>query len=193
MGILSKIYTGLKQPRVRKTNFLLSSFKSTYPVSFRMATNCLEKPQRGALGSPFINTITFPLLINAFSLSSRLPPALAPANFLHFDVKSGISTPSTRSTAEPCLKKMVVGAAAIYGEPWINLNPFATRWPRPTSCFIEISGKSSAPILMNWTVFKSSWLDSSVITSARCLHSSDQSTENSTTDGLSDLSYKSTN
>ncbi len=88
-----------------------------YPVSFIIRINCLENPQRGVLRSPFMKTITLALLIKALRRSSRLPPAAtleSPANFLHFDVNSGMLIPSILSIALLSLKKITVGTASIW-------------------------------------------------------------------------------
>uniref|UniRef100_A0A034V8L5 Gamma-tubulin complex component n=1 Tax=Bactrocera dorsalis TaxID=27457 RepID=A0A034V8L5_BACDO len=51
------------------------------------------------------------LLMSAFKRSSKDSPATEPPSFLHFAVISATFTPSTRSTAVPLVKKIMVGTA----------------------------------------------------------------------------------
>lgn len=104
---------------ISKLNVVHKCRFSAYFVSLMIAMSCLEKPQRGAFRSPFMNIISGALLISAVKRSFRVCPVAAAllalsASFLDLLVMAATSTPSTRSTAEPLLKNITVGTASIW-------------------------------------------------------------------------------
>ncbi len=105
--------------------------------SFKIETKVLLKPQRGASGEPFINTITGDLLIKAFSLSSIL-----------FDLMFGeliIEEPNLKEFCLTLLTRLCTSAPEMRSISFLFDNRIQVGTDVMSNC-LDISGTDSVSI-----------------------------------------------